>query len=133
MSVLHTHDGTVPTPDSGDFNALHWNINRLKNKLHHVDSRIAAFPGTLHAIAISETFFDQGDCSTCNISNYSSFHFVREVCGGGGISLFVHNSVSTPPPIVKAKITTPDLNHFFVVEIPSVRVTRPWRLRTDDH
>lgn len=123
MQVEHKHDGNVFTPAPDDFNAMHWNINHLTNKLHHVNFCIASYPGTLHVIAIAESWLTPHNCSTYNIPNYSAFHLVRNNCGGGGITIYVHNSVSGVPPKVISEVTTPDLNHFLVIELPSVRVT----------
>lgn len=123
MNVTHKVDGTICVPDAGDFNAMHWNINHLTNKLHHVELYAASFPGILHFIAITESWLKEYNCSTYNLTNYTSYHLVRHNCDGGGITVFIHNSIASIPRKVISEITTPDLNHFMVIELPSVRAT----------
>lgn len=123
MQIEHEYDGTVLRPAHTDFNAMYWNINHLTNKLHHVDYCVASYPGTLHVIAITESWLTTDSYPTYNLQNYSAFHLVRSNCGGGGVTVYVHNSISGVPPKIIREITTPDLNHFLVIELPSIRTT----------
>src|ERR1700761_447148 len=100
-----------------------WNINSLFNKLHLVELRIASFPGTLHIIAISETRLTTGNVSTYQIAGYYAIHNVRHTNKGGGISIYIHESLCGVTTTVINNIVTTELHHFLVVKIPSINIT----------
>lgn len=123
VRVTHKFDGMIATLESDDFNTMHWNVNRLTSKLHQVELCIASFPGTLHLIAISETWLTTENSLAYQIAGYHAIHNVREDFNGGGVSIFVHNTIcGNDPKILVDKIST-ELHHFLVIEIPQVKFT----------
>lgn len=108
---------------------MHWSINHLTNKLHLVEQYVACYPKILHIIAISETWLTTSNFSTYNLNGYHVTHSVRQNTSGGGISIFVHESICEIAPKVLVDIVTLDLNHFLVLEISSANtiVAVPYR------
>ena len=123
IRVTHRYDGTIILADKDELNFMHWNINSLFNKLHLVELRIASFPGTLHIIDISETRLTTGNVSTYQIAGYYAIHNVRHTNKGGGISIYIHESLCSVTPTVINNIVTTELHHFLVVKIPSINIT----------
>lgn len=102
VQVEHRHNGTIIQPTSDEINCMHWNINSLAKKLHHVEQNIACYPGTLHFVAISETRLTLSNVSTYQLKGYHAIHNVRHPAEGGGISFFVHDSLcSTTPKVLR--------------------------------
>lgn len=123
VHVRRKNDGTIIPSDAGDLNVIHWNINRLKNKIDEVENYVASFPGTLHVIAISETWLTEHECGSTNVLGYVGFHNTRSGREGGGISIFVHDSLALETtPVVLQNVVTENLNHFFILQIPRVQV-----------
>src|ERR1700744_603006 len=123
LQVTRNFDGTIVSPSTGDLNCMLWNINHLTNKLHLVEQYVASYPGILHVIAIPESWLTNSNLSTYNLNGYHSTHSVRQNCKGGGISLFVHESICGITPKVLVDVVTPDLNQFLIVELQSVNTT----------
>lgn len=128
IQITHKFDGSIATPSTADLNYMHWNINRLTNKLHLVEQYVAIYPGILHIIVISETWLTILNSSTYNLNGYYAIHSVRQ-SNGGGISVFVHESICGTTPKVLIDVVTPDLNQFLVLELPSVNtiIAAPYR------
>lgn len=123
VRVTHSFDGSIINPALCDLNFMAWNINHLTNKLHLVERYVAVFPRTLHIIAISETWLTETNKSTYNLRGYLATHNVRRNVSGGGISIFIHESICKIAPKVLFDVVTPDLNHFLVIEVPTVNAT----------
>lgn len=123
MRVNHRYDGTVIASTVDDLNIMHCNINHLTDKLYEVELYVASFPGILHVIAISETWLTVENCSTYKLLGYQDMHNFRTDSEGGGITLFIHDSICKIAPKVVVNTVTPHLNHFLVVELPSVDIT----------
>lgn len=103
---------------------IHWNINRAINKMDEIELCIDSFPGTLHIIAISETWLSPANASHVRLLDYREFHNIRQHRSGGGISLFIHESLATDIlPKILVDVVTDDLNHFIAVKIPSINIT----------
>lgn len=123
LRVNHKCDGSVIVPNVGDLNLMHWNINHLTNKLNEVEMRIASFPGILHLIAISETWLTIYNYCTYRLKGYREIHSVRVNRDGGGISIFAHESICAKPPKILVDIVTEEMNHFLIIEFPSIKTT----------
>lgn len=123
IRVTHRYDGTLIQPSSDEINSMHWNIRNLTNKLHLVEQRVASYPGILHIIAISETCLTTDNFSTFQLKGYQAIHNVRQHIGGGGISVFIHESLCTQPLTVQTNVFTTDFHHFLVVKIPILNLT----------
>lgn len=123
VHVKHRYSGTIITPTSDEFNAMHWNIRSLVKKTAELELCIQSFPSTLHVIAVSETWLSTDILSAFNLLGYVVFHCVRTENKCGGVALFIHESICGTSPIVKVNVVTPDLNHFLVVNIPSVNLS----------
>lgn len=123
IRVTRKFDGSINNPATFDLNFMAWNINHLTHKLHLVEQYVAVFPGILHIIAISETWLTETNKTTYNLRGYLAIHNVRNNGKGGGISIFLHESICKISPKVLFDIITPDLNHFLVIEVPTVNVT----------
>lgn len=122
IRVEHRCDGSVISTTKDEINLLHWNIRDLTNKLHLVELRIATFSGTLHIIVISETWLNSDNISTYQLNGYQAIHNVRQ-SKGGGISIFIHESLCKQPPITINNLYTSELHHFLVVRIPTISIT----------
>lgn len=123
LRITRSFDGSILPPAADDLNLMHWNINHLTYKLHHVEQYVACYPGVLHVIAISETWLTPNNKLTFRLRDYQEIHSVRIDREGGGISIFVHLSIcEIAPKVLVDKITT-DLNHFLVVELPAANMT----------
>lgn len=97
LRITHCHDGTIIAADLGDINLMHWNINHMTNKFDEVELQVASYPGLLHIIAISETWLNKYNYSTYQLPGYMAIHNVRS-SDGGGISLFIHESLCDTIP-----------------------------------
>lgn len=122
LRVAHSYNGSILPPSPGDFNVMHWNINHLTNKLDDLELVVASYPGLLHAVAISETCLRPENSPMFQLPNYTAFHNVRH-SNGGGVSLFIHDSLCDTSPNVLADITTSELHHFLVIDIVSIKTT----------
>lgn len=122
IKVSHRYDGTVCKPDADDLNFMHWNVNHLTNKLQDVELHVASFPGLLHVVAISETWLNVNNFQVYQLRNYTSIHNIRS-SEGGGISIFIHDTLCNEPPTVLANVTTSLLHHFLVVELRTINTT----------
>lgn len=123
LRVSRQFDGSIITPNAGDLNCMHWNINHLTNKLHLVELYVAIFPGTLHVIAISETWLTYDIILTFRLRNYHAIHSVRPNSQGGGITIFLHDSICKKSPKVLVDVITSDLNQFLIIELPAINTT----------
>lgn len=135
LKILRQFDGSIIAPNASDLNFMHWNINHLTNKLQFVEQYVAVFPGILHVIAISETCLTGDNNSTFRLQNYHEQHSVRPTSRGGGISIFVHNSICNTSPKILVDVVTPDRNHFLVLELQSIKTTIavPYRRPVNDN
>lgn len=122
MKVTHRHDGTIIVPYADDINLMHWNINHLTSKLDDVELYVASYPGLLHVVVISETWLNSYNYSTYQLRGYTAYHNVRST-DGGGISIFVHDTLCGIAPDVLVNVTTTQLHHFLVVKIKSINTT----------
>lgn len=123
IQVTKIFDGTIININSDDLNTMHWNINRMTNKLYEVELCIASYPGTLHIIVISETWLTTDNFKTYQIKGYYAIHNFRKNSEGGGISVFVHESICGTNPRLLIDKVTDELHHFLVVEIPDENIT----------
>lgn len=123
LQVSRQFDGSIITPEANDLNCMRWNINHLTNKLRLVEQYIAIFPGILHVIIISESWLTLENKTSFRLQNYYEIHSVRPDSQGGGISIFLHNSICTTAPKVLFDLITPDLNQFVLLELPTINTT----------
>ena len=49
---------------------------------------------TFSVICFSETWLDKLDSFTYDLPNYTSIHQKRSDCKGGGVSIYIHNSLN---------------------------------------
>lgn len=118
IQVRHKYDSSIFATNKDSLN-MHWNIGQLTNKLHEVEFRIHDYPGTLHIVAISETWLNAYNHPNYQIMGYHAIHSVRST-PGGGMSLFIHDNLCKSVPKVLVSQTTAELHHFLVVEIPTI-------------
>lgn len=72
---------------------MNWNIRGLTKKLHQIEFRIHNYPGILHIIAIGEARLTAYNHPTFQLSGYRSTHNFRSITSGGGVTLFLHDSI----------------------------------------
>lgn len=102
---------------------MFWNVNHLINKMGEIENSIAVCPGTPHIIIINETWLKEDDTKNCNILSYISYHNIRKDRRGGGVSIFIHETVTmNRSPIVLLNHVTSDLNHFLMIYIPDINI-----------
>lgn len=123
IQVTHKHDGMITAADKNDLNFMHWNIDRMTNKLHLVELCIASFLGILHIIVISETWLTSENFSTYQIAGYYSFHNFRQWNEGGGVSIYIHQSLCKITPQIITDIVTAEIHHFLVIKIPTINTS----------
>src|ERR1700761_7493268 len=103
---------------------LYFYIKFLQQSVQMISERlIVRKTFCLYVIAIPESWLTNSNLSTYNLNGYHSTHSVRQNCKGGGISLFVHESICGITPKVLVDVVTPDLNQFLIVELQSVNTT----------
>lgn len=121
INATRTCDGKIQKPLPTSLNIMHWNINRLPNKISEVEAYIDSFDGILHVVIISETWLSQLTLQTVNLMGYEHVHNYRDGKEGGGISIFVHQSLCMGDSIeIMSNEVTSDFNHFLVIKIPGV-------------
>lgn len=112
LRVSRTCDGVIQKPKASDLNIAHWNVNRLLNKLDERESYIDCYPGILHILIIAETWLIPITAPLANLNGYRAEHNIRETRRGGGISMFVHESLCQNSHLdVRISQVTNDLNH----------------------
>lgn len=93
-----------------------------------LEDYILSFDGILHVVVVVETFLNPVTANGSVLSNYTSYHNVRMDTGGGGVTIFVHNTVTQKaPPEVILSIVTPDLNHFLTLKFRDMFLTGVYR------
>lgn len=123
LRVMHRYNNEILYAASDEINIMHWNIGQLDNKLQHVELLVASYHGTLHIIVISETWLTMDNFSTYQLNGYYAIHNIRHPRKGGGISIFIHESLCTNTPTVLADVTTAELHHFLAVKILHLNMT----------
>ena len=69
--------------------SLHKNLDSLLMLLHDLRDKNVV----IHVIALCETFLNRNTLSLIDIENYTGFHRIRDSGVGGGVSIYVHDSV----------------------------------------
>lgn len=124
LLIQRQSNGTVFCPSNSDLNMMQWNINRVINKMNEIELCIDSFPGTIHIIAISETWLSPANVSHVRLLDYREFHNIQQHRSGGGMCFFVHESLATDIlPQILVDVVTDDLNHFIAIQIPSINIT----------
>lgn len=100
-------------------NIFYININRLKNKTERLEYLLHSLQQQIDVIILSETFLFQSECNFINLPNYYVFHNTRESRDGGGISVFVHNTIDFQ--LVHQEVTLE--NEFVIIHSKSLNVT----------
>lgn len=119
LKIAHKHNGTILQPHGDDINVMHWNVNHLTNKLEDVTLYVSSYPGRLHIVIISETWLRDDNHSFFQLPGYTAFHNVRSSYGGG-LAIFIHDSLCDIKPEVICNTTTADLHHFLVVRVQAI-------------
>lgn len=130
LQVTHRHNGTIIPPSADELNTMYWNIRSLNKKMSEVELCISSYPGMLHIIAISEIWLNENNYAIFAYLGYYAIHCTRINTKGvsifihtKGVSIFIHDSLCKMAPKVSVNIVGPDLNHFLVVDIPSINIT----------
>ena len=76
------------------FSLLHINARSLAKNLHRLIVYLKTFNHTFHVIAISETWANNANYSFLNISRYNSHTNYRTERRGGGVALYIHESLT---------------------------------------
>lgn len=102
------------TLSSSSLNCMYMNIRSCRNKLDAIECLLAN-TNTLHTkvdvIVLTETWLYQGELF--NLHGYDSYHCTRDTDRGGGVSIFVNNSLSSHT-ILK---TQQGINSYLIVEL----------------
>lgn len=128
IEIHHKNDGSWYKPSTTDFNIMTWNINRMTNKMDDLENYIISFDGLIHVIIIVETYLNPSTISEIRLENYTPYHNFRTDVGGGGVTMFVHNTMNhESPPEVLLNVVTPDLNHFLSLKLRDMTLTGVYR------
>lgn len=77
---------------------IHINAQSLVNKIDLLYAQIKKLNieiGEVHVIVVSETWFTNLNVDVMNIPGYNSYHSLRKDKSGGGVSIYVLNSIKT--------------------------------------
>lgn len=97
-------------------NILYMNIRSCRNKLDLIESCIASLNRMIHVIIFTETWLYPNEIF--NILGYTSFHCTRHNERGGGVSMFVKDSISVTL-LFNSQI---DISNFIVIELPEYKL-----------
>lgn len=78
---------------SNSFSICHLNIRSASKNLYHFDNYLKAINYRFTIVALSETWVNNTTVDLCNLHDYTSEHLFRTNRRGGGVSLFILNSV----------------------------------------
>lgn len=120
VNVTHKFDGSILPPSRDDINTMYWNINRINGKLDLIELAIASYPSILHVATIGETFLNKDNHSSFQIKGYQAFHNFRCDMGGGGISIFIHESICSDRMRTSVNIVSSEFHHFLAITLPSL-------------
>ena len=79
--------------NSNSFSLLHANIRSAAQNLKRFEAYLANLDHRFKILAITESWLKDHNASLYNIDEYSAEHRCRPIRGGGGVSLYVHNSM----------------------------------------
>lgn len=94
-------------------NIIYLNIQSLRNKLSEIKNLINSFDHDVHFIVLTEIFIYSSEIPVYNIPNYNAFFSARDTKGGGGVAIFVHESINCE---VIFEITH-ELNNLILIKI----------------
>ena len=75
------------------FSLLHTNIRSAPKNLFKLESYLSNIKHSFSILGISESWLREDDKSYYNLDNYKSEHKCRPFRGGGGVSLFIKDSI----------------------------------------
>ena len=75
------------------FSILHLNIRSIKKNFENFKLFLSSLEFSFSVICFSETWLDDLDKSTYELPNYISKHQARSDRRGGGVSIYIHNSL----------------------------------------
>ena len=89
--------GSLPcTEGQSRINILHLNIRSLHKNIDQLTLMLSALHDMgliVHVIGICETFLTHESIVLIDLENYSGIHWTRDNRHGGGVSLYIHDSV----------------------------------------
>ena len=74
------------------FSLLHSNIRSAVRNLQNFESYLASIDHQFKIIALSESWLKDHNFDLYNLKNYNAEHKCRPLRGGGGVSLYIHES-----------------------------------------
>ena len=84
----------IERPVTNLFSILHLNIRSIKKNFDNFKKILCSLDFTFSVICFSETWPDKLDSFTYNLLNYTSIHQKRSHRKGGGVSIYIHNSLN---------------------------------------
>ena len=76
------------------FSVLHLNIRSIKKNFDNFKKFLCSLDFTFSVICFSETWLDKLDSFTYDLPNYTSIDQKRSDRKGGGVSIYIHNSLN---------------------------------------
>ena len=97
-SLYHTeeqfkHKFAVPKEESANFSIIHFNCRSLPSNYNKLKDSIKALDFQFDVIALSETWLIDNDSDCFNIDGYKMFNCPRTNKSGGGVSLYINDSL----------------------------------------
>ena len=84
----------IEKPVTNLFSILHLNIRSIKKNFDNFKKILCSLDFTFSVIWFSETWLDKLDSFTYDLPNYTSIHQKRSDRKGGGVSIYIHNSLN---------------------------------------
>ena len=87
------HKFAVPKEESANFSIIHFNCRSLPSNYNKLKDSITALDFQFDVIALSETWLIDNDSDCFNIDGYKMFTCSRTNKSGGGVALYINDSL----------------------------------------
>ena len=81
--------------NSNSFSIIHINARSFVHNHEQIENYLYELTFKFNFIIISESWMKQSDIGNFELSNYNSFHTIRTNKRGGGVSIFIKNSLKS--------------------------------------
>lgn len=93
MNVKYCNEISIREFMNKGLNCLYLNIRSLRNKLDELELLLISIKTKVHVIILTESHIRPQEKQFFNIPQCTAYHACRENSIGGGVSIFVHNTI----------------------------------------
>ena len=86
---------TISIDNTNAFSIIHINARSFIHIHEQIESYLYELTFKCNSIIISESWMKESDIGNYELCNYNSFHTIRKNKRGGGVSIFVKNSLKS--------------------------------------